>query len=322
VRCLRRIGRRGLASACIEGMLASGATYLAVMDGDLQHDETLLARMLELLRAGDLDIVIASRFASGSRMVDFSDQRARMSRIGNRIARRICRADLSDPLSGFFMLRRPVLDEVVYSLSALGSKILVDIFASSRRSLRFAEIPLVFRARQRGESKLDLAVIAEFGFLLWDKTLGRYVPGRFLAFALVGLGGMAIHIGVLGVTSWALRLPFLTAQALATMAAVFWNYILNNEFTYRDMRRRGRAFGFGLVTFGAACGLGAAVNYLLAKALFGAGFDWLPAGAAGAFVGCIWNSCMASLFVWTGHGPKRRPGSRAPLDKGGKPPSP
>lgn len=221
VRCLRRIGRRGLASACIEGMLASGAPYLAVMDGDMQHDETLLPRMLALLRAGDLDIVVASRFTAGSKMVGFSDQRARMSRIGNRIARRVCRADLTDPLSGFFMLRRPVLDKVVYSLSGLGSKILVDIFTSSRRSLRLAEIPFGFRARQHGESKLDFALIAEFGLLLCDKTLGRYMPTRFLAFGLVGLGGIAIHIGALGMASWALRLPFLTAQALATAVAIF-----------------------------------------------------------------------------------------------------
>jgi dolichol-phosphate mannosyltransferase len=305
VRCLRRIGRHGLASACMEGMLASGAPFLAVMDGDLQHDETLLPRMLGLLQAGGLDIVVASRFAAGSRMVDFSSWRERLSRIGNWMSRQVCRADLSDPLSGFFMLRRSVLNEVAYSVTGLGFKILVDIFASARRPLRFAEIPSVFRARQHGDSKLDSAVVAEFGLLLCDKTLGRWVPARFLAFLLVGVCGMFIHLGALGIASWALRLPFLTSQALATAAAILWNYYLNNEFTYRDKRRKGRAFWLGLTVFCAACAFGAAINYELAKVLFASGIAWLPAGAAGAFVGGIWNYNMASFFVWNNPRPKR-----------------
>jgi dolichol-phosphate mannosyltransferase len=304
VRCLRRVGRHGLASACIEGMLASGAPYLAVMDGDLQHDETLLPRMLALLQTSDLDIVIASRFSAGSERVDFSSRRERISRIGNWLSRQVCHADLSDPLSGFFMLRRPVLNEVVYSLSGLGFKILVDIFASSRRPLRFAEIPLVFRARQYGESKLDSAAIAEFGLLLCDKTLGRYLPTRFLAFLLVGVSGMFIHMGTLCLTLWALRLPFLTCQVLATAVAIFWNYDLNNEFVYRDKRRRGSAFWLGLTIFYVACAFGALTNYELAKVLFVSGVPWLPAGAAGAFVGGIWNYNMTSFFVWSSTKPK------------------
>jgi dolichol-phosphate mannosyltransferase len=304
VRCLRRIGRRGLASACIEGMLASGAPFLAVMDGDLQHDETLLPRMLAMLQAGALDIVIASRFAAGSTMAAFSSRRERLSRIGNWMSRQVCRAELSDPLSGFFMLRRTVLNEVAYSLAGLGFKILVDIFASSRRSLRFAEIPCVFRARRHGDSKLDSAVIAEFGLLLCDKALGRYVPARFLAFLMVGVGGMFIHMGALGIASWALRAPFLTSQALATVVAIFWNYYLNNEFTYRDRRRKGSSFWRGLTVFYAACAFGALINYQLAKVLFESGIAWLPAGAAGAFVGGIWNYNMTSFFVWTSRKPK------------------
>jgi len=305
VRCLRRVGRRGLAGACIEGMLASGAPFLAVMDGDLQHDETLLPRMLELLQTDDLDIVIASRFASGSRMVDFSSRRERMSRAGNWISRQVCRTALSDPLSGFFMLRRRVFNEVVYSLSGLGFKILVDIFASARRPLRFAEVLLVFRVRQHGDSKLDSGVIAEFGLLLCDKTLGRWVPTRFLAFLLVGVVGIFIHMAVLGVGSWAARLPFLTSQILATVAAIFGNYCLNNVFTYRDRRRKGTAFWLGLVAFYAACAFGALINYQLAKVLFGTGIPWPLAGAAGAFVGGIWNYNMTSFFIWASPRPKQ-----------------
>jgi len=298
VRCLRRIGRRGLASACIEGMLASGAPYLAIMDGDLQHDETLLPRMLQLLQAGDLDIVSGSRFATGSQMVAFPGSRERMSRVGNWMARKVCRAQLSDPLSGFFMLRRSVVDEVVPSLSGRGFKLLVDIFAASPRALRFRELPFVFRSRQHGDSKLDFKVVSEFALLLCDTTVGRYIPTRFLAFLLVGLTGMTVHIGVLSAAMRGLRLPFVASYGLATAVAIFGNYYLNNIFTFKDCRRSGLAYWTGLLVFYAACALGAAISYQIAGSLLRAGAAWLLAGAAGAFVGGIWNFNMTSFFVW------------------------
>jgi dolichol-phosphate mannosyltransferase len=304
VRAIRRVGRRGLASATIEGMLASGAPYLAVMDGDLQHDESLLPQMLAAIKSDDLDIVVASRFAAGSQMVNFSSRRERMSRVGNWLSARICRASLSDPLSGFFLLHRRVLDEVVYSLSGLGFKILVDIFASSRRPLRFAEVPSTFRTRQHGASKLDSTVLAEFLMLLGDKTIGRLVPVRFLAFLLVGVAGMIVHMAALAVLLRAAGLPFLTGHVLATSLAIFCNYYFNNRLTFRDHRRRGATFWAGLALFYAACAFGAAISYTLARALYQSGAGWVPAGGAGALVGGIWNYNMTSFFVW--RSPRRR----------------
>jgi dolichol-phosphate mannosyltransferase len=152
VRCLQRIGRRGLSSACVEGMLASSAPCVAVMDADLQHDETLLPRMLESLRRGDLDIVVGSRYIEGGNVGDWPAHRLSFSRIATWLARRVLRAELSDPMSGFFMLRREALEGCVRNLSAIGFKILLDIFASSPRPLRFAELPFVFRMRRPGKA--------------------------------------------------------------------------------------------------------------------------------------------------------------------------
>ena len=131
VRCLQRIGRRGLSSACVEGMLSTSAPYLAVIDADLQHDERLLPRMLEALKVGDTDIVIGSRYAAGGDIGEWSERRARLSRLATRISRALVPAQLTDPMSGFFMMRREVFTDAQRRLSSLGFKILTDLFASS-----------------------------------------------------------------------------------------------------------------------------------------------------------------------------------------------
>src|SRR5262245_24431572 len=104
VRLLHRIGRRGLASACIEGMLASSAPYLAVIDADLQHDEKLLPEMLTAARAEGVDLVVASRYMAGASTGDLPPERVRMSRLASRVSRLVCRG-LTDPMSGFFIVR-------------------------------------------------------------------------------------------------------------------------------------------------------------------------------------------------------------------------
>ena len=197
MRALRRIGRRGLASACIEGMLATSAPYLAVIDADLQHDETILPTMLATLKAGRLDAVVGTRFAPPGSVGEFGRGRLLISRLGRLLSRAVTRAELSDPMSGYFVVDRAFFEETVRRLSAHGFKILLDLFASSPRRVRFAEVPYRFRPRAHGESKLDAPVLLEYVALLGDKLLGRYVPLRFVRFVLVGLFGVAIHLAVL-----------------------------------------------------------------------------------------------------------------------------
>lgn len=306
VRCLQRVGRRGLSSACVEGMLASSAPYLAVMDADLQHDETLLPEMFNKLTQNDLDIVIASRFAQGSSIGTFSSGRERLSRVGNSLSRAVSKADLTDPLSGFFVLRRRLLDEVVHSLSCKGFKILLDIFASSERPLQYAEVPMHFRERHSGESKLDVLVMLEFVMLLADKTFGRFVPVRFILFVLVGLFGVLVHLSVLGAGFKLLHMSFRDAQIAAALMAIGVNFYFNNQFTYRDKRLKGARFVKGLLLFYVACLIGAIINYSVAISIFRMGFWWPLAGALGAGVGSVWNYGVTSTFTWSGESKKVR----------------
>jgi dolichol-phosphate mannosyltransferase len=296
VRCLRRIGRRGLSTAVIEGMLASSAPYLAVIDADLQHDETLLPQMLAAVRRQGLDIVVASRYLDGGGFGDWSTRRAGISRFATRLARLVVPAELTDPMSGFFLITRPAFERVVRRLSGQGFKILLDLFASAATPYRYLELPYVFRPRLYGESKLDSLVVWEYLMLLLDKLIGGIVPVRFILFSGVGGLGIAVHLTTLFLTLGAL--PFAASQAAATVAAMTSNFFLNNIMTYRDSRLRGRRFVTGLLSFYAICSVGALANVGVASAIFQRHYTWWVSGLAGAAVGVVWNYGVSSIFTW------------------------
>jgi dolichol-phosphate mannosyltransferase len=297
VRCLQRIGRRGLATAVIEGMLASSAPYLAVIDADLQHDETMLPQMLRRLQAEDLDIVIGSRHVAGGGLGDWDRRRVTISAVAARLARLVVAAELADPMSGFFMLTRPAFERAVRRLSGQGFKILLDLFASTPVRYRFAEIPYVFGQRLHGDSKLDSLVVWEYLLLILDKIIGRWLPLRFIAFAAVGTTGVAVHFLVLYLALQVVAFP--VGQALATWVAMTSNFILNNLLTYRDRRLTGLRFFTGLLSFYAICSLGAVANVGIASAAFASHYTWWMSGLAGAAVGVVWNYAVSSVFTWS-----------------------
>ena len=296
VRCLQRIGRRGLSTAVIEGMLASSAPYLAVIDADLQHDETVLPQMLASIKAEELDIVIGSRHAAGGSIGDWDRRRATISNVAARLARLIVAADLTDPMSGFFIMARPAFERSVRRLSGQGFKILLDLFASTPVAFRFREVPYVFGQRQHGESKLDSFVVWEYLMLLTDKLVGRFVPARFIFFAMIGGLGVIVHFSTLYLSLKLVAFP--AAQAIATFVAMTSNFVLNNMLTYRDRRLSGWHFVAGLVSFYAVCSLGAVANVGIASAAFAEHYTWWAAGLAGVAVGVVWNYAVSSVFTW------------------------
>jgi dolichol-phosphate mannosyltransferase len=300
VRVIRRIGRRGLSSACIEGMLATGAPFLAVIDADLQHDESILPRMLEALREGDLDIVVGSRFSAGGSVGSFAGKRLLLSRLGRWLSRIVSHAELSDPMSGYFVLRRTFLEETVRRLSGQGFKILLDFFASAPRPVRFAEIPFTFRPRHSGESKLDTLVMLEYVTLLSDKLLGPYLPTRFVMFVLVGLFGVVVHLAVLGLAHKLLLISFYYSQIIATFTAMTVNFNLNNLFTYRDRRLSGVRLIYGHLSFYLICSIGAIANFQIAEMLFNLRVPWMVAGFLGAMISSVWNYGVSSTITWKG----------------------
>jgi dolichol-phosphate mannosyltransferase len=297
VRCIRRIGRRGLAGACLEGMLASQARYVAVMDADLQHDEGLLVPMLEALREGRADVAVASRYLYGGSAAGLSKQRSRVSRGSNALVRLLLGIDLTDPMSGHFMIRRDALEAIAPSLSTQGFKILLDILATARGSLRTIELPSTFRERQHGESKLDSKIALDFAALVTAKLTNDAVSARFLLFCLVGLSGIGIHLAILSALLIA-DLSFGVAQALATIGAIAWNFVLNNLFTYRDQRLTGLQFVTGLIRFQVICAIGAISNVGIATWIYDYDETWWIAGLGGALIGTVWNFVVSAALVW------------------------
>lgn len=301
VRCLHRIGRRGLASACIEGMLASSAPYLAVMDADLQHDETLLPKLLEAAKKQTADVVVASRYMDGGSTGELAAGRVKISRLASRVSGVVCEG-LSDPMSGFFVVRRAFLERVVRRLYGRGFKILLDLIAAARGDLRIVELPYSMRSRARGESKLGLRVIAEFFMLLLYHLTGRLLPARFFLFAAVGVTGVGVQLAVLWLAFRLANTGFLASQLLATLAAMTSNFFLNNAFTYSDQRLRGARMWRGLLAFYFACGIGALINLALAEWLYLKSFAYWVAGLAGAMVAALWNFFTTASWTWGGTG--------------------
>jgi len=298
VRCLQRIGRRGLSSACVEGVLATAAPYVAVIDADMQHDERLLAPMLDLLRAGDVDVVVGSRYMQGGGTGSWDRKRLLISRFGTRLSQIVVRATLTDPMSGFFMFRRDVFEQAMRRLSQHGFKILVDLFASSPKPLRFRELPYEFRERRFGESKLDAMVAWEYLMLIMDKLFGRFIPVRFVLFSLIGGLGLVVHMAVLAAGHLGARLDFTLAQTMATLVAMVANFALNNLLTYRDRRLAGWRWMRGLASFVLVCSIGAVANVGVASYLFQSRPIWWLAGVAGVLVGAVWNYALSATFTW------------------------
>jgi dolichol-phosphate mannosyltransferase len=267
------------------------------MDADLQHDEAVLPEMLRRLTADNLDIVVASRYLNQRTTGGLDRKRQAMSLFATRVSRLVLHANVSDPMSGFFLMTRTAFDETVHGLSQQGFKILLDLFASAPRPLRFAEVEAEFRPRQHGESKMDSMAAWEFGMLVLDKLIGRYVPVRLFVFAFVGGTGLFVHLSSLYLLT-ALGLAFPVAQTVAVFAAMTWNFFLNNFITYRDRQLHGMALLRGLVIFYGICAVGAVANIGVAEFVFyNQGIIWL-AGLAGAVIGVVWNFTVSNYLTW------------------------
>jgi dolichol-phosphate mannosyltransferase len=298
VRCIRRIGRRGLSGACIEGILASSAPCAAVIDADLQHDETQLPKMLALLQGGEFDLVVGSRYVEGGSAESFNRQRAGASALATKVAKRALRVEIADPMSGFFMIRRDRFEALAPQLSTQGFKILLDVVATAHGALRIKEIPYTFGSRLHGESKLDSMVALDFLGLVLAKLTRDVVSLRFLLFAMVGSLGLVVHFVVLYAALKIFRLSFAEAQAFGAICAMTSNFILNNFLTYRDQRLKGFAILRGLLLFYLVCSVGLFANVGVAFSVYDQQPIWWLAGAAGALMGVVWNYAMSGLFVW------------------------
>ncbi|USI71794.1 glycosyltransferase [Sphingomonas morindae] len=297
IRVLRRYGRRGLSSAVIEGMMATMAPVVAVIDGDGQHDERLLPRLYALVASGEADIAIGSRYCARGSTGEWDAARLRTSRLATRLSRWVLKVRVEDPMSGFFAVRRDRVEALLPQLSGKGFKILFDLLSAGGPPPRVVELPFRFRCRAEGESKLGPGVALDYGVMIAERLISRLLPARFVLFALVGSLGLGVHLAVLRALLGA-GAAFSRAQAAAVVTAIAFNFLLNNSLTFRDRRLRGKRLLLGLASFYAVCGLGALANIGTGSVLFAAHSRWWVSGVAGAVVGSLWNFAASALVTW------------------------
>lgn len=297
VRRVRRVNRRGLASACIEGAMASTAPFIVLMDGDAQHDPELLPRMLGIARDGGFDVVVAARDDSAG-FEDFrSPVRKRMTRLGNAVGRFLARGMTRDPLSGFFLMRRAVFDQRVKRMYGHGFKVLLDLLSASAEPLRVTEVPTRLRPRVAGESKMSFAIALDYALLVAYRLGGGLLSPRFALYCAVGFSGIAVNLAVLQF-AYATVGQYVPAQAAATFVAMTTNYFLNNLITFRDRMLRGRALWAGLLTFYGACTLGAVVGVAVGQWVHSFGAQVWVAGLAAALASAVWNFAVNDAMTW------------------------
>ncbi len=309
IRCVRRFGRRGLASACVEGMAVTAAPYVAVIDADHQHDETILPKMLaEALNGADL--VVGSRFAEGGSAGEgLSEARLSGSNLANRLAGMIAGQAVSDPMSGFFLIRREAALEAAPKLASDGFKILIDLIVTSARMgkpLKIAEVPYTFRPRHAGESKMNPLIVIQYLGLWVSKMTGGALPPSFLLFGLVGGTGVVVHLATLWFFTSVLiqgevvsqTTEFLISQIAATLIAMTWNFVLNNNLTYADRKLKGTRLITGFLSFCAICALGGIANISVANAIYQWDHQTFVAGLSGAIMSSVFNYAVTRAFTW------------------------
>jgi dolichol-phosphate mannosyltransferase len=301
MRCLRRVNRSGLAGAVVEGWMSSSADLVAVIDGDLQHDETILPDMYRVLAEGKGNLAIGTRVSDGSEG-GLSPARQKLSGLGAWFFRRVTGAPVADPMSGYFMIRREIVATLAPRLSSDGFKILVDVILSAGGGLKIVEVPYGFRKRLAGESKLTPLVALDFLGLVVHHASGGLLPIRFVLFALVGAIGLVVHIiALLAFRYWLGTSDFKAGQVVATLVAMASNFILNNEITYRTYRYRGLSMFGGFVSFALGCSIGALANIDVASWVYRSNQTWWFAGLAGALLSVVWNYAVSTNLIWRPH---------------------
>jgi dolichol-phosphate mannosyltransferase len=298
VRIIQRIHRGGLSSAVLEGFMSSSAPYCVVIDGDLQHDESIIPQMLEAARARGLDLAIGSRNIGDGSMGEFSKKRVALSNLGRRLSRLFIKEDITDPMSGFFLVDRKFLSEVMRNMSTTSFKVLLDMVASARRPVRFVEIGYTFRLRTAGESKLNVIASLEYLKLVIDKLVGHWIPVNFVLFSFVGGAGVLIYLGLVASCLHLLGLQFRAAAIISGSVVIAVNFFFNNALTYRSSRLSGSSLLAGLAAFYVSCLIGLMVNVWVASSLLAQGTHWVLASIVGIILSSVWNYWITSVFVW------------------------
>ena len=295
-----RVGRRALAGACIEGLLNSSSQLVAIIDCDLQHDENILPKMYALFKKQPtLDLVVGSRHIDeGTSSSGFSLLREYGSKIAIKVTQILLRIKISDPMSGFFMVKNSSLLPIIKKLQPDGFKILADILASVKGRWNIKEVGYIFRKRKSGDSKMNVTVILELIALILSHLSFRFFSIRFIMFGMVGASGILVQLISTFLLMNYISLDFIIAHILSVIIAMTSNFSLNNILTFKDKALTGTKYIKGLLTFYLVCSIGAFLNIAIADYLFKNFGLWIFSSVSGAFIAALWNFLFNSIITW------------------------
>jgi len=306
IRVFRRIGKRGLSSAIVDGFTAAHGEALVVIDADLQHDASIIPRLVDGL--AQCEVAVGTRYAGGGGTGTWGAGRLALSRSATWSVRRLLGVPTSDPMSGFFALRRDVFQRVAPLLRPRGYKILLEILHRARVTAVHEE-PYVFANRQHGASKLDSGVLLDCAAALWELRLGDYIPLRFVKYCTIGTVGLGVQLVSLDLLR---RIPALhsddarAATAIAIAIAMLGNYVLNDIWTFRTLRHRTLGGWLeGLVRFALVCSTGALISWSVAQGMrlaTGGVMNIYFSSLIGVAVATMWNYVLNRQFTWKGEG--------------------
>lgn len=304
VRVMRRQGERGLSTAVIRGWQAARGEILAVMDADLQHPVEVNRALLGEIDRG-ADLAVASRHVEGGGLSDWSLLRRVLSRGAQLLGLLVLPGvlgRLSDPLSGYFMLRREVLAGV--ELDPLGYKILIEVVARGR--VRWiGEVGYIFRERADGESKVTWHVWAHYLLHLLKLRLATLRQSYFLKFCLVGGSGVLVDMALLyGLSDPAMLGMGLTrSKIIAAEVAILSNFLLNDAWTFGNVSSAHPGIGARIrrfLGFNAICSAGLLLNVAILNVLFNfAHLDRYVANAIAILTVTGWNYFLNKKLNWT-----------------------
>ena len=293
IRLISRLGRSGLSSA---------GEVIAVMDADGQHDPLNIKSALEKLLSKKVDIIVGSRFSEGSKIKGLSKTREKSSSLANKLARWSLYgfySNLTDYMSGFFIFKSKDCIQFIEKIDVNGFKFLYELLVISKGKLKTCEIPLVFEERIYGESKLDLPVIWDFLISLIHTFSKRVVPRRAISFALVGSIGVFVQLITIYLILGFTRFDFESILPIGVIIAASSNFTINNLFTFRSNKLKGKSFYFGLMKFLLVSSLPMIANVGVTNLFYNQlSTNTFFSQLAGILVVFIWNYAASSKVVW------------------------
>ena len=302
IRLINRVGRSGLSSAIKEGCLCASGELVVVIDADGQHEPSYIKKALNCIDSSKVDIVVGSRFKTGSKIRGLSKKRERGSSLANALARLSLYgyySYLTDYMSGFFVFKRKVCLQFIEKIDVNGFKFFYELLAVSKGKFKVNEIPILFKERLHGNSKLDLPVVWDFFISLIHSFIRRIIPRRAVSFALVGSIGVFVQLFTIYFLIGVLNFAFRQVLPVGIIVAASSNFIINNLLTFRKNRLVGKSFFFGLFKFLLVSSLPIIANIGVTNLFYSQlSVNTFISQIGGILVVFIWNYAASSKVVW------------------------